>query len=147
MLAAFFACVVVAVLFVRATCPGPVVYLRSAEVADALARRGITPEMTEQALKQGLDLASFFTAASLRGAFAEEGGRVTDAKSFAEKRLSLDGRETTDCIRDDGEMSNAAFGKFSVARISTLACRSTEAIRYAWVMWRYEAVIRLHPVR
>ena len=49
MLAAFFACVVVAVLFVRATCPGPVVYLRSAEVADASARRGITPEMTEQA--------------------------------------------------------------------------------------------------
>ena len=92
LLAAFFACVVVAVLFVRATCPGPVVYLRSAEVADASARRGITPEMTEQALKQGLDLASFFTAASLRGAFAEEGGRVTDAKSFAEKRLSLDGR-------------------------------------------------------
>ncbi|VDR35394.1 Uncharacterized protein conserved in bacteria [Alistipes sp. cv1] len=92
LLAAFFVCVVVAVLLVRATCPGPVVYLRSTEVADASARRGITPEITEQALKQGLDLASFFTAASLRGAFAEEGGRVTDAKSFAEKCLSLDGR-------------------------------------------------------
>ena len=51
LLAAFFACVVVAVLLVRATCPGPVVYLRSAEVADASARHGITPEMTEQALR------------------------------------------------------------------------------------------------